>query len=1054
MSSPTSIEETLIYKKLYELALEEGINQNEQVNRLKALTLVNEICAEAATEMKTVIRLFDEYTLHDEVHLVNVTHIMGILLEKSGSIDNLNYIEITILILSAYLHDIGMAAPRDKLEKIKSSEEFKLYNESRKLEFIGLNEYYELLDSISDEEEKKSIIIAIAEIEQSILTDFIRRYHGDFGAEYILNKWGNDERWKLEDHNITKIVSLVCNSHTIPAEQLEGEYKKDYPYQKMVGTISVNLLYCSLILRLADILDFDRERTPEVLFENISPKNEISVKEWNKHKSVVGWKISDEIFFECECTHPVYEKTLRQFLDYIDSELKSCLLIVKNFPKSEKIAERYKLELSSIVTHSKISAKNNAYSYFDLEFSLSYEEIMKLLMDINLWGGTSLCVRELIQNAYDAIRHRRAKEAAKGKEWNEGKITLIQRLNNEGKLELVCKDNGIGMDEYILENYFFKVGRSYYRSPKFEQERVGFKGKNVDFDPISQFGIGVLSTFMVGESLKIRTERYLGSFQRGKALEVDVSGFSRMVVIKELESEPNPGTEIIVTGEKLSKEKIDIDPLRLLDAAQHFAIALDIPINVIIESPFDPCNLVIEPRKRPLMLKTKFENMIPSNYVHTIKKDASALSEEYEGTIKMSFLISDSGRICMENEWGKWEKESAKNGVKTVKTGVRCFSDNKKIDHSIFSCIDIISQDGILICGAHHNYELHFWGSTYRGLQLQFQGSCFINITGSKKLPLKPNREPNRSDFFNSHPDQKKWKEFRSEIISLCGTILADILMDEKLRPEHEDFWNLMGLYGLLPYELSKLQAYNYVPFPCLKNKRLSWLTLSEMVSSEFKYISLSQHPQVCNENTIYIPLTGNQFYPKLLHLGYKLWDPEFFKESVISIVRALTILQVNNNEVLYEINPLATSFDKVYETNKFHLQHYGKEIENYLFIFNSTKGINLLHPSIQFVLNNKDEKYKEYISGMKILINNLIGEDYLFYGKQNGYTQNRVKSIMRFWNDFDWNLLPEEVKPPYTILNPTTNEEINISPEYLVQILKDMGDEPKQSKRELINLD
>ncbi len=1056
MSSPNTLEETLLYKKLYELAHEKGLNRSEVINRLKALTLVNEICSEAVTEMKTVIKLFDEYTLHDEVHLVNVTHIMGILLEKSGSINNLNYIEVTILILSAYLHDIGMAAPRDKLDKIKTSDDFKLFRETRKLEFIGLTEFEELLDSVTDEEEKKSIILAIAGIEQSILTEFIRGFHGELGAEYIVQKWENNDNWKLEDHNIAKIVSLVCKSHTIHAEQLELEYKEDYPYDKLVGNVPVNLLYCSIILRLADLLDFDRERTPDVLFKNISPKNEISIKEWNKHKSIVGWKISNQIFFECECTHPVFEKTLRQFLDYIDSEVKSCLLIIKNFPQDDGIAENYKLELSSIVSYSRISAKDNSYSYFDLEFSLSYEEIMKLLMDINLWGGTSLCVRELIQNAYDAIRHRKAKEEAEGNEWNDGKITLIQRLNSEGKLELTCKDNGIGMDENILENYFFKVGKSYYRSPEFEQERGGFRGKNVDFDPISQFGIGILSTFMVGESLKIRTERYLGSYRRGKPLEVEVSGFSRMVVIKELDSEPNPGTEIIITGNKLNKEQITIDhrdPLQLLGAAQHYAIALDIPINVIIESPFNPCNLVIEPRKGLLKLKTEFEKKIPSDYVHTIEKDVSSLSNEYEGTIRMSFLKNSNGKLCTENEWGKWDKKSVNNGVSI---GVSSLSGDIRINHSPLSCQDIIAQDGILICGKHENYKLHFWGNSYQGIQLQFQGSCFINITGSKKLPLKPNRAPDRDPFRASNDEHKKWDEFRSGIKRLSRTVLVDIIMDEELRPDPEDLWKIVGLYELLPYELSKLQAYEYVPFPYIKDDNLNWMTLNEMRSSKLDYISLCQEPPISPENTAHIPLTNNTFYPKLLHLGYNLWDPETFKESIISIIRALTILHLKNNEVLYEINPLATSFERLYETNKFNLQHYGKEIESYLYLFfNSTKGINISHPSIQFILNNKDDElYKDFILGMEILINNLTGNDYLFYGKQYGYTQNRIKSIMRYWNKFNWDILPADVKPPYKTLNPITNEEIDISPEYLERILEDMGDNYKPHKRELVNLD
>lgn len=1054
MSSPSTLEETVLYQKLKELANEEGLLRTEEVNRRKALALTDEICKEATEEMKTVIKVFDGYTLHDEVHLVNVTYLMGILLQVSDSIDNLNYIEITILILSAYLHDIGMALPRDKLKEIISSDKFKLFRETRKIELEGLKEFEELLNSTSDENERKSVIVNIASIEQSILTDFIREHHGNLGAEYIAQKWETDERWNLENYNISKLVSLVCRSHCISAEQLESEYKDDYPKDKRIGNKNVNVLYCSLILRLADILDFDRERTPSVLFKNISPSNEVSVKEWNKHRSVVGWKISsDEILFECECVHPVYEKTLRQFLDYINSELRECLLIIRDFPQRDGIAERYKLKLPQIVTP-RILAKNNAYSYLDLEFSLSHEEIMKLLMDMDLWGGPSLCVRELIQNAYDAIRHRKAKEKAVGNEWNDGKITLIQRLNDDGKLELVCKDNGIGMDEHILENYFFKVGKSYYRSPEFEQERGGLKEKNVNFDPISQFGIGILSTFMIGESLKIRTQRYLGPHKAREPLKVEVNGISRMVVIKELNNYSDIGTEIVVTGKKLSNEEIsnDLDPIQLLGATQHYAAALDIPINLIIEPPFNSCNLVIEPRKRPLRLKTQFEQEIPSNYIHTIEKDVSVLSNEYEGTIRMSFLKGVNGKLCIENGWGKWYKNVEGNGVsiRLVRS-----SDGKNFNHASSHCREVIAQDGILVCGDFDRY-LHHWGSIYPAIQMQFQGSCFINITGSKKLPLKPNRAPNNDRLHSSSEDYQKWEKFYREIMRLSRTILEDILTDDSLRPARKNFWNISYLYNFLPYELSKSNAYEYIPLPYVKDNNLNWMTLKEMYSSGLKYISLTKYPAKPHDNTVYIPLENNNFYPKLRSLGYTLWGPDNFKTSLISIIRALTVLKINDQGVLYEINPLVTSFTKIKETNRFHLQHYGKEVENYLYIFfNPTKGVNYSHPVIQFILNHQgDEAYKEFISGMKLLIGNFTGKDYLFYGKEQGYTQNQVKIIIRSWKKFNWDLLPEDIKPPYKALNPATNEEINISPEYLEQILKDLGDDYKPRPRKLVNLD
>ena len=45
-----------------------------------------------------------------------------------------------------------------------------------------------------------------------------------------------------------------------------------------------------------------------------------------------------------------------------------------------------------------------------------------------------------------------------------------------------------------------KVGRSYYKSLEFRQ-------KNVDVDPVSEFGIGILSVFMVANKFTVESKR-------------------------------------------------------------------------------------------------------------------------------------------------------------------------------------------------------------------------------------------------------------------------------------------------------------------------------------------------------------------------------------------------------------------------------------------------------------------------------------------------------------------------------------------------------------------
>src|SRR5262249_23680306 len=53
-----------------------------------------------------------------------------------------------------------------------------------------------------------------------------------------------------------------------------------------------------------------------------------------------------------------------------------------------------------------------------------------------------------------------------------------------------------------LLSHFFTLGSSYYRSPEFEREK---RKRGSAFKPISRFGIGVLSAFMIGDVLKVQT---------------------------------------------------------------------------------------------------------------------------------------------------------------------------------------------------------------------------------------------------------------------------------------------------------------------------------------------------------------------------------------------------------------------------------------------------------------------------------------------------------------------------------------------------------------------
>ena len=91
-----------------------------------------------------------------------------------------------------------------------------------------------------------------------------------------------------------------------------------------------------------------------------------------------------------------------------------------------------------------------------------------------------------MQNSIDTCRFKKANQSS----YNPS-IEVI--LDNE---KLIIKDNGLGMDEFIVEKYFACLSRSYYREKKIAQQ----------FESISQFGIGVFSYFLLCDHFDVETK--------------------------------------------------------------------------------------------------------------------------------------------------------------------------------------------------------------------------------------------------------------------------------------------------------------------------------------------------------------------------------------------------------------------------------------------------------------------------------------------------------------------------------------------------------------------
>ena len=512
----------------------------------EAIALVDKAVSYAFQRTKTIIKHMGEFTLHDGDHLFRVLHLMEKLIPLE-IIKNLSSPELMLLILSAFFHDIGMSPDEkdiliwrkiwDIKPKIEHDEE-ESFNEFKRF-YSGRPDQNDIIEQLL----KRGEISQAETIKAYLITEYIRQTHADRSRKIIEQDW--DNKILFRDSDLTVEFAQICYSHNEDALALLN-LDKDL----LCGT---NIVAClplvGVILRLADILDFDGKRTPQILLSHLYVRHPVSIKEWNKHRAIEAWEISPELIqFSAKCTHPAIEASIHEFCNLIDQELSVCNNIItslndfnKNLSRSISIKFPFKVNREKIKT--KRNLKNKPiYYYRDTQFTLRKKQVIDLLMGTKLYGNPEVALRELLQNSIDACLLREAQERKWG---NAFKPEIFVKYYKEGKdIVLEVEDNGTGMDQYIIDNYYSKIGESFYKSVDFYNLK---SESSADFVPTSRFGIGILSCFMVADTLIVDTKRVTGPHKSSDSLNVTVEGQESIFWIKEGERlTPGTSTKLIL----------------------------------------------------------------------------------------------------------------------------------------------------------------------------------------------------------------------------------------------------------------------------------------------------------------------------------------------------------------------------------------------------------------------------------------------------------------------------------------------------------------------------
>jgi HSP90 family molecular chaperone len=179
------------------------------------------------------------------------------------------------------------------------------------------------------------------------------------------------------------------------------------------------------------------------------------------------------------------------------------------------------------------------------------------IMGTSLYSHPNTPIRELLQNAHDAIMRRRARDLS-----YQGSIRVVQ---NSEQSSLMFEDDGIGLSPNEAEEYLGTLGvgitgliKKGYATEVSESTTVA--GKKSGSTLIGQFGIGLFSGFMLADRIVVESLRFEGEqairWEAGAGTDIELSVSDRTQSGTSVTLYLKPNYAIFADDEDLIEESI------------------------------------------------------------------------------------------------------------------------------------------------------------------------------------------------------------------------------------------------------------------------------------------------------------------------------------------------------------------------------------------------------------------------------------------------------------------------------------------------------------------
>jgi len=517
---------------------------------------------------------FEEYTDHGINHIEKVLESAEFIISEN-SFKNITANEVSILILSIILHDLGMHVELSTFNSMLSGEYDNYINDiiDEKKWCELWNEYLSEVKRFSSIQKKnifgdESMPFSIPDLsnkdnltgyDKKLIGEFIRRNHGRFAQEVSLLGL-KSENGLVEfgtnklDKQTKQLAGILARSHSMNVRDTFN-YLNNIAHDSWRNPHGINIIYLMVIIRIADYIQIDKSRVNPFLLKLKSFNSPISQLENSTHLSINSLNFNnvdeENIYVDCNPLDSEMFVKIKTLIADIQNELdKSWAILgeVYGFIPNNKPAIKFR-RISSNLDNRLFLSK---LDYLPEKITFKVDNNLSKLLVAPLYGDNpTFGVRELLQNSIDACFER------KEIEYQNKNYSFIPRIEvsidriNEHQSVFTISDNGKGMSSDEIINYFLNVGGSFRKSMDWKKKFIDEEGKT-RINRNGKFGIGVLASFLLGKEITVNTKNMLTDEFHSFTASID----AQFINVAKRKSDNDYGTTISITINNENRDKL------------------------------------------------------------------------------------------------------------------------------------------------------------------------------------------------------------------------------------------------------------------------------------------------------------------------------------------------------------------------------------------------------------------------------------------------------------------------------------------------------------------